>query len=192
VSFAEEMGKAQWGIIWLQLVVYAAIAGALGFWNEQMHPLTAADFTLPNQPSLPPATIALIQQIVTLSSGFGVFLGTLLGFFVFQGISFGLARLFKGHGSFLAQCYTVILFQVPLGLLGALLAFVPILGIVASSSLSIFNLVLQVFSVMAIHRLSGGKATGVVLIPIGVIFLLLCCVFFVIIATAVNNVSVQP
>ncbi len=186
-SFAEEMGKAEWGIIWLQLVIYAVIAGALSFLDRQLNPITPADFNTPDGSALPPDTVAHIQQVITYTSGFGTFLGVVVGFFIFQGIGYGLAKLFKGQGTFLAQCYTALLFQVPLGILGTVIGFIPILGIIGGLAINIYSLVLQVFSIMAVHRLSGGKATGVVLIPIGVVIFLACCLIFALLAVAVSN-----
>jgi hypothetical protein len=186
-SFAEEMGKAEWGIIWLQLVIYAAISGALSYLSSLLNPVV---FNTQNLQTLPPDTITLIQQAVTYTSGLGTLLGVIVGFFMFQGISYGLAKLFKGQGSFMAQCYTALLFQVPLGVFGALIGFVPILGIIGSLAASIYSLVLQAFSIMAVHRLSGGKAAGVVLIPLGVIIFLTCCLIFVVLAIAVNQANV--
>jgi hypothetical protein len=187
-SFAEEMGKAEWGIIWLQLVIYAAISGALSFLSYQLNPvsLNPADY-----PTLPPDTLQLVEQVTTYTSGFGTFVGVVVGFFIFQGISYGLAKLFKGQGNFMTQCYTALLFQVPLGIAGALVGFIPILGILGSLALNIYSLVLQAFSIMAVHRLSGGKATGVVLIPFGVLIFLACCFVFALLAFAVSNAGLQ-
>ncbi len=186
-SFAEEMGKAEWGIIWLQLLLYGAVSAALSYLSYQWNQVTInpADY-----PTLPPETIKLIEQAVTYTSGFGTFLGVVAGFFIFQGISYGLAKMFKGQGTFLAQCYTALLFQVPLGILGALIGFIPILGIIGSFAASIYSLVLQAFSIMAVHRLSGGKATGVVLLPFAVLIFLACCFLFVLVAIAVNAANV--
>ena len=186
-SFAEEMGKAEWGIIWLQLIVYGAISGALSFLSYQFNRvnLNPVDY-----PTLPPETLKLIEQVVTYTSGFGTFLGVVAGFFIFQGISYGLAKMFKGQGTFLRQCYTALLFQVPLGIFGALIGFIPILGILGSFAANIYSLVLQVFSLKAVHGLSGGKATGVVLLPFGILIFLACCIVFVFLAIAVNGANV--
>ncbi len=46
---------------------------------------------------------------------------------------------------------------------------------------------LAVFAIMGVHRLSGGKASAVVLIPVGVLILLACCAIFFIVVTIVNN-----
>lgn len=187
-SFAEEMGKAEWGIIWLQLILYAAISGVLSFLSAQLNPVV---FNSQDFPTLPPDTIALIQQSVTYTSGFGTFLGVVVGFFIFQGISYGLAKMFKGQGTFMAQCYTALLFQVPLGILGALIGFIPLLGVIGSFAASIYSVVLQAFSIMAVHRLSGGKATAVVLLPFGILLFLACCFIFVLVAFAVNAANLN-
>jgi hypothetical protein len=188
-SFFEEMGKAEWGIVWLQLVILAAISVVLSLLGQAINPAAATSTT--NSSSLDPQTVALIREVATSATGFGGFFLTIGGFFLTQGITFGVARLFKGQGTFLAQCYTALLFQVPLGIASSLLALIPILGIIASLAVTIYSVVLQVYSIMAVHRLSGGKATGVVLIPFGVLFLLICCTLFAVVALAVNAVGGQ-
>jgi hypothetical protein len=47
-----------------------------------------------------------------------------------------------------------------------------VLGLVAFG-VSIYAIVLHIFSIMAVHRLSGGKATAVVLLPIAIGILLI-------------------
>ena len=81
----------------------------------------------------------------------------------------------------MAQSYTDLLFSVPLGILSALVTRVPLLGGLVAFGAGIYTIILHIFSIMAVHRLSGGKATAVVLIPAGVVLLLVCAflVFFI-------------
>jgi hypothetical protein len=96
-----------------------------------------------------------------------------IGFFIGQGITYLIAKAFSGTGTFLRQGYTSLLITVPLGIVSSALAFVPYLGTLASIGFGIYGIVLQIFSVMSVHRLSGGKAAAVILIPIGVGVLLI-------------------
>jgi len=60
---------------------------------------------------------------------------------------------------------------VPLGILSGILSLVPYFGLI-STAVFIYGIVLQVFALMAVHRLSGGKATAVVFLPAVIITLL--------------------
>jgi hypothetical protein len=73
----------------------------------------------------------------------------------------------------LAQGYTDLLLGVPLGILSALFSRIPLLGGLVAFGISIYTIVLHIFSIMAVHRLSGGKATAVVLLPVAVGILLI-------------------
>jgi hypothetical protein len=61
-----------------------------------------------------------------------------------------------------------------------ILALIPVVGRILNSILSLYGIVLQVVVIMAVHRLTRGKAIAVLLIPIvgiavltGVAFLLI-------------------
>ena len=83
-----------------------------------------------------------------------------------MGIVYLLARAFGGQGTFLEQCNTSLYIQAPLGIFSKLLALIPIVGRVLNSVLSLYGIVLQVFVIMAVHRLSRGKAITTILIPL--------------------------
>lgn len=194
-TFAEEAGKAEWGIILIQLfgvaiigAILSTIASAISrsSLTSLMNQLNAnsGSTTAPATPAIGTASPA--SFFISLAI-------TLVFFFVAQGIYFGLARAFGGQGSFTAQAYSALLYQTPIGILSGLLSLIPILGGLASIALGIYGIVLAVFMVMGVHRLSGGKASAVILIPLGVVVLLACILaiaFFAILAAAIR--SAQP
>jgi len=78
------------------------------------------------------------------------------------------------------ECNSSLYIQAPLGILSKLLALIPGVGRILNSILSLYGIVLQVFVIMAVHRLSRGKAIATILIPVvtigviaGVVFLLM-------------------
>ncbi len=172
-SFAEEMGKADWSMVWIQLLILALIGTILGLIRGAIG-MAGSSFVTNNNFD-PAAIIALTVSGSTFS-----FIAVPVSFFIVVGIQYLLARAFQGQGNFLTQGYTYLLFTVPLNLVSYLLGLIPIFGAFAGFALFIYGIVLNVFSIMAVHRLSGGKATGVVLIPIAVLFLLVfLCVFVI-------------
>ena len=187
-SFAEEMGKAKWDIVWVQILGYAVLATLLLYLST----LTNAALYNPSSLSgagangVDPTAVRLLVQRLMLADI--IFIP--LGFFIGVGIYYLIAKAFKGTGTFLAQMYTTLLYQVPLSILSLLLALVPFVGFIGGF-LGIYSIVLNVFSIMAVHRLSGGKATLVVLLPIIIAVVLGCILFFVliaVIASALRNI----
>jgi hypothetical protein len=170
-SFAEEMGKADWAMIWIQLLILAVIGTILGLIRGAIG-LAGSSFVTNN--TFNPAAITAL----TVSGSTFSFIAVPVSFFIVVGIQYLLARAFQGEGNFVRQGYTYLLFNVPINIVSYLLGFIPILGGIAGFALFIYGIVLNVFSIMAVHRLSGGKATAVVLIPIAVLFLLIfLCAF---------------
>ncbi len=116
-----------------------------------------------------------------LGAGCGGFIFGLLGFYVSNGIYYLLARLFGGKGSFGTQTYLVSLFIVPVTLITgvlSLLSAIPCVNIITGLlilGVSIFSLVLYVRVIAASHNLDTGKSIAVILIPMVLMFLLLCC-----------------
>jgi hypothetical protein len=190
-TFALEAGKAEWGIILVLLFGYAIIAAILGYIGSLISVGTTAALLnqLNTSSGTTPSTVTTTASPVSIFTSLAITIGF---FFVVQGIYFGLARAFGGQGSFTAQAYSALLYQVPLGLASSLIALVPILGGFVALAAFIYEIVLSVFMVMGVHRLSGGKASAVVLIPVGVGLLLLCVGFillFAVIAAALRSVQ---
>ncbi|HYL44983.1 MAG TPA: YIP1 family protein [Ktedonobacteraceae bacterium] len=168
-TFAMEQGKAAWDIIWVQMLIYGVIS-ALAVLLQLIFSLpgTLATSNIPSQ------TIAAITSFsVGIALSFIVLAP--LGLFIGIGIYHLIAKAFGGQGSFKAYYYSYLLFGVPLGVLSSLLTLIPIAGSFLTLPVWVYQIVLQVFMTMAVHRLSGGKATFAVLIlPIAA--LVLACV----------------
>lgn len=188
VALAEESGKASWDIVWVQLIISAVITAIFSF----LVTLEGTSFmTVPTAGSSSSNTSMLLAvRSVTTGISFAEIIIVPIGFFIGMGIFFGLAKAFGGQGRFVTQSYTFLLYQVPLGIGVSILSLIPIAGSFIGFAVIIYEIVLDVFAIMAVHRLSGGKATAVILIPIGVLFLLVCAlvvVFVVIFAAALQT-----
>ncbi len=174
-AFAEEQGKAEWGIIWIQLLIMGLIGTLVGIFQTVL--LHAS--LLPNLAQKGPVSgySSMLYQMV-FSGGTTVFaaIAIIAGFFLTNGVQFLLAKAFGGSGDFKTQGYNYLLFAVPLTLISSILGLIPILSVFISFGVVVYQVVLNVFSIAAAHRLSGGKATAVVLIPVGaIIVLILLC-----------------
>lgn len=190
-AFADEAGKASWDIIWLQLIGIAILTAILAVAQRAISPATTNSLTQlnPNATSNAAATAALANSPVFIVSV--SLITALAGFFIGQGILFGLAKAFGGQGTFTQQAYVMLLFQVPLDILGGLLGIIPVGGFLLALAAGVYSLVLEVFAIMGVHRLSGGKASAVVLIPLGVVFLLVCCALALFAVALANRAAIR-
>jgi hypothetical protein len=127
----------------------------------------------------PPATGTTFSRLFTLASSIGLIVVVPILFFLLMGIVYLLARAFGGQGTFLEQCNTSLYVQAPLGIFSKLLALIPIVGRILNSVLSLYGIVLQVFVIIAVHRLSKGKAIATILIPLVTIGALAGTIFLV-------------
>jgi hypothetical protein len=169
------MGKADWAMVWIQLLAIALIGTILGFIRAAIGLAASSSFS--SSSGFNP------NAILALSVGGSTFsiISIPVSFFILVGIQYLLAKAFQGQGRFLTQGYTTLLYQTPIYIISFIFGLIPIFGGLIGAVLYIYSIVLNVFAIMAVHRLSGGKATAVVLIPIVVLFLLL---FLCVIAVA--------
>ncbi len=164
-TYSRDKGNASWSLVWIQLTTWAILDAALG--------------VLVNLIS-PPATGTAFLRFFAFATSYGLVVIVPLLFFLLMGIVHLLARYFGGQGTFLELCNSSLYIQAPLGILSKLLALIPGVGRILNSILSLYGIVLQVFVIMAVHRLSRGKAIATILIPVvtigviaGVVFLLM-------------------
>jgi hypothetical protein len=173
-----ELGKAEWRSVWVQLLGWGIIAAIIGLLAWLVAPVT-----LTIVPGLRPE---VIQAFVPHWPYDGQIVSVPLGFFIWMGLLYLMAQAFRAQGTFLKQCYVSVLYLVPLGIVGSLLALIPSLGLL-SLAVFIYGIVLQVYALMAAHCLRGGEATAVVLLP-ALVILLLAIVFAVIFASVLIGV----
>jgi hypothetical protein len=190
-TFAQELGKASWDIIWVQLLGLSVLYAIISFFTR----LASSALLVSILPSTYRALAGSASIASSLLSSL-IFLVLLVGsFFILQGLIYLLARAFKGQGSFLQQCYSSMLIYGPLltlliicSIIG-IIPFVSILGLIVEIIALIYALVLLVFATMGSQRLQGGPASAAVLIPTGGLLLLACCgvtILAAIIAASLN------
>jgi hypothetical protein len=196
-SFSEEQGKAEWGIIWLQILLLVVFEAILAL-PVGLEYIPAFNGSLSTAGAAP-----LSSSVFLIALTIGVLIFAPIAFFVQAGAQYLMGRAFQGTGQFRQQAYNQLLFQVPTTFLISLLYLImtPFLGDMTSLFsltpgsvapppmngpglavvllvgllawvISIYALVLNIFAIMASHRISGGRATGVVLIPYAVLLVL--------------------
>ena len=159
-TLAKEGENARWGRICLLLMLFLLIT------------------LLTNQLSTSP-----LDGLPFLRSSLSHLVVVFCNFFIYMGLFYLLARLFRGRGTFLAQCYlllfplilTSLLFCI-LSYIHAFLAFPPLLRVVLQYAVLLVLLCylgnLSLRAIMAVHSLSWGKAL-IVLLLAGLTFFLL-------------------
>ncbi len=194
-AFAEESGRATWSIVLAQLIGYTILDALLSWLHTTLYPITVGNLAAMNANRGIDVTKVVEAEIaiVNFMSGPGLFFAVPLGFFIYQGIAFGLAKAFGGQGTFLSQSHATLLIYVPIGIITIALSYVP-LGIISSLlslALEVYGIVLAVFAMMGAHRLTSGKAAAVALLPLLGLLLLACCGFFIALFPAISS-AVPP
>ncbi len=180
-AFAQEQGKAAWNIIWVQILILTVLNTIAAF--------VMFNFTLPSTYStmgVPPASMQALHYfsgIFPLSYIIITPIGLLAGI----GIYHLIAKAFGGRGTFTAYCYSYLLYGVPLGVVTTILGLIPFVNYL-TFLVGIYEVVLQVFMTMAVHRLTGGKATLAVLI-LPIIAVVLACVLGIVLVMAAMHRS---
>ena len=157
----------------VSFIAQAINGGAMASLRQILPPEIARDFPLGGAQSFGIGTVICGAPIGAIFA--------VLGFAIGTGLIQWVAKLFGGTGSFEKLAYTFSAITVPFSAVTAvltLIGIIPFVGILTglvSFALSIYVLVLEVFAVQAVNRLTTGKAVGSVLIPGLVIFLLVCC-----------------
>jgi hypothetical protein len=161
VTFLEEERKAAWNIIWVQLLILGVVEALAVLL------LVFLEFFL-FQAFLPSATMSVFSQalpIVALVITLIAIVCVPISFFFGAGILHLIAKAFGGRGTFLSYCYNYALIVIPISILSVVLSVIPCLGSMAGFAGAVYEIVLLIFMTMGVHRLSGGKASATVLIP---------------------------
>lgn len=161
-TFIAEERKAAWNIIWVQLLMLGIIEALA------LLLILLLEFFL-FQAFLPSATMSVFSQalpIVATVIPLIVIVFVPISFFISASIFHLIAKAFGGRGSFLSYCYNYSLIVVPISILSIVLSIIPCLGSMAALAGAVYEVVLLIFMTMGVHRLSGGKASATVLIPV--------------------------
>jgi hypothetical protein len=178
-TFAGEMVKADWTVVWVQLLILVVVGVVLGVISGAY--VSAQASSILGTPGFSSSAAAF----TVATSVAGAFLRIIFipaAFFIGVGVQFALARAFNGQGTFLAQSYTHLLFKTPLDIIGyifsTIFVFIPVVGTILGGivglTLLVYAVVLNIFQIKAVHRLSTGNALAVVLIPLAALLLLAC------------------
>lgn len=181
--FLPELSLAEWKIAWFQLLVYTVVATVLAWLRGLLYPAPASGGNGLSSPE--------VTQALNLASSFGLLLLIPLFFFCAMGLLYWLAHASGGHGVFVQQVYTSLLFLTPCGIIVSLLGLIPFAGSFLSAFLGVilyvYCVVLQCFATVAVHQMTGGKAvaavilTVLILIPVVILCLFLWTLLFVVI-----------
>ncbi len=186
-TFEAEMPKAAWDIVWIQLGIWTAFAVVIGIIVALLSSAIAVTSNL--------NTLGPLTSLVAAGSVAGAFeniIAVPLGFFIFVGVQYLLAKMFGGQGTFLGQAYTALLFIVPIEgalIVASVLRVIPVVGSVLDGLVGlaglVYLIVLNVAQIRVSQRLTTGKAVWVVLIPVIVgVVLAICAVVLIAIAAA--------
>lgn len=193
-SFAVELPTANWQDVWLGVLLVAVIATALLFATFAFFGAIFSSAFSSDPTYYSAGQTDFMNTFFRLLPFFALtaLITVPLGFFIGNGITYLIAKLFGGAGSFLELAYAVLLYWAPISLLAIACELIPYLGGLVALGLGIYGIVLEVFAIAASQRMTTGKAVAVVLIPIAVVFLLTCALgifFFILVSQAAQSIQ---
>jgi hypothetical protein len=158
-TFREEKDRGRWAMVWIQLLGAITLGIAVRL--------------------LIAATSAQGVTVRTLSDQLTLLIGGPLLFFLYVGIQHRAARMFSAEKerTYLAQCYTTLLFGVPLGILASLFVYIPGMGRLLNIAVGLYSVVLTILSIKAVHHIGGEKALFATLAPMALLIVFVGCVF---------------
>jgi hypothetical protein len=179
-TFAREAEYARWDAVWLQVAILIIVPSLLGLFRGLFKDTSVGIAANSN-------VAFFTLGALTVGASIGAFILKLifvpLVFFIGMAIQVIVAKSFRGpQGSYLQQCYTVLLYQVPLEIIGGIVIFILVILHVSTFLTSpIVTIVLfclgvwlNIQVVRGVHRLSIGKATFAVFVPYILGVLLVC------------------
>lgn len=147
-TFVEELPKASWDSILTQLLLMSVLQAAFLFIDQLLNIRTFLSHLL------------FIQSFVLpIILGFN-----LIAFFLWTGLTYIVARGFKGVSTYKHYCYGYALLLVPISIVSGFLNFIPSIGEQLAVLPVIYSFVLQVFMIMGVQRLSGSRSMATVLL----------------------------
>lgn len=168
-TFYEEMGKASWGMVFLQFYALIVITIALSY---LAHFIPSASLHTTSTFS-----IGSFKPFAFLPSPYNGIAFILGSFLIGLITAYFFSRLWGGQGRFLEHVYSLLLCTIPLVTISGALLLLPPVGLLLIALvllLFVYRMVLHIFIIMGVHGLSSGKAGLIVLIiPMLVIGLVL-------------------
>lgn len=169
-TFREELGKASWGIVFIQFYALIIITVALTYLahiipGSALHTTSAMHF-------------GSFRPFAYLPSPYNGITFILASFLIGLITAYYFSRLWGGQGRFVAHTYGLLLCTIPLVTISGALLLIPASGTLVAllvfliGILFVYRMILHTCIIMAAHGLSGGKATVIVLI-IPMIFVML-------------------
>ena len=146
-AFVEEKSKANWRIVWVQLIALSIIDAILQYLNLLISPPNVS-----NVASTSGLSTSTLQTVTVLTLVLFTLIFTPVSFFIGVGILHLIAKAFRGKGTFLQLLYVTLLFGVPMVILSYLLTFIPATSNWLPYLPHIYSIILFVFAVIAVHR----------------------------------------
>ena len=111
-------------------------------------------------------------------------IGGLIGYYIGQVILWIFAKIFGGKGGLGFQANLLALFYAPLTVVNSILALIPVVGLILTLIVGIYELVLLTFGLKVTHEYSTGKAVLTWLVP-AIIVAIIAAILFVIVGAAI-------
>ncbi|GLV58437.1 hypothetical protein KDH_52700 [Dictyobacter sp. S3.2.2.5] len=182
-TFARAAEYASWRLVWIQLAILLLIPIIMGLLRSFFRDTSTGVNTHSN-------IIFGLLSVITVGATIGAFIIKIVLvpvlFFIEVGLQFAAARLLRGNGHFVGHAFSMLLYLLPLSLIGGIiitlfvafhfstLFFAPLISLLAFC----YGVVINVFVVKGVHNLNRDKSIIVVAIPYIIGLLAMCGALF--------------
>lgn len=178
-TFAQTSEYAKWNLVWLQLAILIAIPLILGLIRSIFRDRSSGVNTIANP------LFGLLSAITVGATIGAVILKIILVpllFLIGLSLQYALARIFRGRGRYVEHGFSMLLYQVPLTLIGSIIIAIFVImhfsalfvSPIISMILFVYGVYINVLVVMGVHAISRGKAVATVIIPYVLGVLVIC------------------
>jgi len=185
--FAQEAPRASGSNTLISVVILAVLSAVLSALSSLIGGGLQAALLPPEYRDMAAAGLGG-SVVCAICSGL---IGTALGFYIGNGLTYLGARVLGGDGDFGTQTYLQSLFAVPIGIVSAVAGLVPVVGAIAVLALAVYAFILNVRLFKVIHNLTSGKAVAAIILPglaVAVVVACLMIVILIVLGPAIGNV----
>lgn len=191
--FAQEAPRASGSNTLISVLIMAGVSMIF----STISSVISGGFQMAGMPSEYRETFAATLGGMVMCALCSGLVGSIVGFYLNNGLTYLGARILGGTGDFGVQAYLASLFTAPIGIVTSFLSLAflvpyvgPCVGGLVVLAVAIYTIVLNVRVIKVVHNLTTGQAVAAVFAPVLLIVILACLVIVVLalLGPAIGNV----
>lgn len=169
-TFTRASEYARWNLVWLQVLLLVLIPLILSFIKNILRSTTT---TVDTHSSIFANFLSVLAVGASIAAiGLKIIFVPVL-FFLGVTLQYAIARTLGGRGTYVGHAFSMLIYEVPLSIIGGILLIVVvalhlpsvIFAPIITIALFFLGMFINIAAVQGVHHIQSGKATAAVLIP---------------------------